>query len=543
MRSATETSKTIEVAGYDAVGLEIDAAGRSLVGPIDLSLRRGEGLVLVGQMGAGKTLLVESLAGIRRPGVQRRGQSGFRDAAGLPTGGKTSLCPQDWRLGALRTDQVHTLLRDRDLRAGDLLERLEVDLERTHKLELTALAAGERLRVLLACAVAEGPDLLIVDGAADALDPRLRGVVGDLMEAEISKGTMVVVTSRDAAHWTSRSFRQVELGPAVGSELVAVPLVQKRPQETRTVASPPVLAVSELDVERQRSGLWARGKAALVVDDASMFVRKGEILVLLGPSGSGKSSLLGAMAGQLPAQAGRVRVSGVDVTFGRGRSVGSAKRRVQLVSADVGRGLDPSLTVGEHLRRALPLKASASAVSWLDRLGLAPHLADLSPDVLSEGEGFRLALGLALAREPRVVLLDAPRSGALDADGGILTGLLLAEKAQGKSFVLATSDPGISRSLADRIAILDAGRVLEFGPTALVLQKPAHPRALTLLRSEAGPVHDPRAPHPACHMAGACPREIERCSTERPELDFVPGTTRNHRAACFSPNLDDVDEL
>lgn len=542
MRSTTETSSRAEPTDYEVVGLEIGAHGRSLVGPIDLSLRRGEGLVLVGQMGAGKTLLVESLAGFRRPGVHHAGQVGFKDAAGQPVAGATALCPQDWRLAALRTDQVHTLLRDRPARAADLSERLEVDLERLHKLEVRTLGAGERLRLLLACAVAEEPNLLLVDGAADALDPRQRALVADVVEAEISRGMMVILSARDAASWSPNSFRQLPLGPQLGSEAVAVPLVQKRQKDTRTVASAPVLAVSELDVERQRTGLWGRGKAALVVDDASLFVRKGEILVLLGPSGSGKSTLLSAMAGQLPVQSGRVRVSGVDVTVGKGRSVVSARRRVQLVSADVARGLDPSLTVGEHLQRAHPRAADAPIARWLDRLGLAPHLADLGPDVLSEGEGFRLALGLALAREPGVVLLDAPRSGALDADGGTLTSLLLAEKAQGKSFVLATSDPGISRSLADRIAILDAGRILEFGPTALVLQKPAHPRALTLLRSEVGPKHDPRAPRPACHMAGACPREIERCAEERPQLDFVPGTTRNHRAACFSPNLDAIDD-
>jgi len=186
------------------------------------------------------------------------------------------------------------------------------------------------------------------------------------------------------------------------------------------------------------------------------------------------------------------------------------------------------------------LKANKQ-VEVQNRLGLHARLLAMATDFLSEGEGFRIALALALCRDPRVVLLDAPRSGALDADGGTLTSLLLAEKAQGRSFVLATSDSGISRPIADRIAIIDAGRVVEFGPTSLVLGKPAHPRTLSLLRAEAGPPHDPRSPRIGCHFAGACPREVERCAAERPPLDFVPGTTRNHRVACFSPSLDTLD--
>lgn len=541
VRSTSETSQVVERTGFDVVGLEIRAGERLLVGPLDFSLERGEGLVVVGQMATGKSLLVESLVGFRRPGTRFTGRFGFRGAAGQPLTGRTSLCPQDWRLGALPTDQVHTLLRGHGPRAPEVLEQLEVDVERVGRLGPTALSAGERLRVLLACAVADDADLLLIDGAADVLDPRLRALVAGLMEAELSRGKMIIATSRDASHWTPGSLRRVEVGPALGGDVVAVPLVPKRPETTRAVASAPALAVSDLDVERQRAGLWRRGKAALVVDDASLFVRKGEILVLLGPSGAGKTSLLRTMAGQLPAQSGRVRVSGVDVALGRGRS-GPTKRAVQLVSAEVARGLDPSLTVAEQLRRALPRTQSDTVVPWLERLGLSPLLADQSPDVLSEGEGFRLSLALALTREPKVLLLDAPRSGALDTDGGTLTSLVLAEKAQGKSFVLATTDPGVSRSLADRIAILDAGRILEFGPTALLLTKPAHPRTRALLRSQPGPAHDPRSPRPACHMAGACPNELERCSTERPPLDFVPGTTRNHRTACFNPNLDTIDE-
>ena len=82
VRSTSETSQVVERTGFDVVGLEIRAGERLLVGPLDFSLERGEGLVVVGQMGTGKSLLVESLVGFRRPGTRFTGRFGFRGAAG-----------------------------------------------------------------------------------------------------------------------------------------------------------------------------------------------------------------------------------------------------------------------------------------------------------------------------------------------------------------------------------------------------------------------------------------------------------------------------
>lgn len=541
MLEKTATQSKDGPARFDVVDFEVSSRERRLLDPLSLTIDRGEGLVLSGRMGCGKSLLAESLAGFERPTLRYGGHTGFLVEGAPPAAPTAALVPQDWRLSALRTDKVHTLLSGHEARIGEVLEALELDVRRLRNLDVGALGAGERLRLLVARALVHESRLLVFDAPADVLDSRQRTLLVDLMEAELSTGKMILVLSRDEALWVPPAFRRMQIGHAPDTEPVAVPLMQKRKEESRAVATLPALDVADLDVEQSEHRLWLRGQPALLVDGASMFVRNGEILVLLGPSGSGKSTLLAAMAGQLPPRGGRVRVSGIDIAGGRSRPSAAAQRAVQLVSAEIARGLDPSHTVGEHLDRASPAGQRATAELWLERLGLPPHLADLSPDVLSEGEGFRVSLALALSQDPKVLLLDTPRSGALDADGGILTGVLLAERARGRSFVLGTSDPGISRSIADRIAVLDAGRVLEFGPTVLVLRQPAHPRALALLKSEAGPRHDPRSPRSGCHMAGACPRELERCRAERPQLDFVPGTTRNHRAACFNPNLDVVD--
>jgi ABC-type glutathione transport system ATPase component len=520
----------------DLVELEVTCGTQRLVGPVSFSLTRGECVVLSGQLGLGKSLLCEYLAGFRRPGLGYTGVFSFLDEAGGQVEGRVALVPQDWRLGALRTDQVRTILPDRSAEGPDWFSELEIDLDRIRHLGLASLASGERTRLLLACGLSRDADLIVVDGPGAVLDPRERGLLAEVMEAAIFRGKMLIVSARDQAPWADPTWRRVLIGAELGTEAVAVPLLQKRARPGPSVPTPPAVDVADLDVELQRRRFLARPKPALAVDGVSLFVRKGEILVLLGPSGSGKSTFLAAMAGLLPARAGRIRVSGVDVTPGRGRRPDALRRRIQLVSAEAARALDPSLSAGDHLERVITKGSSLRPEQWLDRLGLPPALADVQADYLSEGEGFRLSLALALCRDPRVVLLDTPRSGALDADGGTMTGLLLAEKAQGRTFVLATSDPGISRSVADRIAVLDAGRVVEFGPTSLVLSRPAHPRTLTLLRSEAGPPHDPRSPKVGCHLAGSCPRQVDRCQGERPALDFVPGATRNHRVACFNPN-------
>jgi len=520
----------------ELVGLEVARGATRLVGPISLSLSRGECVVLHGQMGVGKSLLSEYLAGFRRPGLAYTGQLSFRDDAGEPASARVALAPQDWRLGALRTDLVRTVLPTPRGSGTDWFAELEVDLDRVRDLGVTSLAAGERMRLFLACALAQDAHLIVVDGPAEVLDPRERGLLADAIEAVISSEKMLIVSGRDRAPWAHSAWRRMLLGTELGTEPVAVPLLQKRKDRTPAVPTPPALDVADLDVERHGRRFLRRQKSALAVDGASLFVRKGEILVLLGPSGSGKSTLLAAMAGLVPPRSGRVRVAGVEVGPGRGRPTDAARRRIQLVSADLARTLDPSRTAGDHLMRAIAKGSALGPEQWLDRLGLPARLVDVEVDFLSEAEGFRLSLGLSLCADPRVVLLDTPRCGALDADGGTLTGLLLAEKTQGRSFVLATSDPGISRSIADRIAILDAGRVVEFGPMALVLGQPAHPRTLTMLGAAAGPPHDPRSPKIGCHLAGHCPRQLERCQAERPALDFVPGTTRNHRVACFNPN-------
>ena len=530
--SAIETKRP---ARLDVVELEVKSRRGRIVGPVNLSLTQGECVLLSGQMGVGKSLVAEYLGGFERPGLGYSGRLLLDGEASSTEAGKVALVPQDWRLGGLRTDRVEAVLSGRNTEVLGWLARLELDFGRIRHLDVVTLAAAERMRLFLACALGDDAPLVVVDGLGDVLEPRLRALAADAMEAAALAGKMLIVTARDQAPWAGSAWRRVQLGAELGSEPVAVPLVAKRKEELKVTAAPPVLEVSGLDVERHQRRLLTRHKPALAVDGATLFVRKGEILVLLGPSGSGKSTLLATMAGFLPPRAGRIRVSGVDVTLGRGRQVDLARGRVRLVSTELARTLDPSHTVGELLGRAEPKR---DPKQWLDRLGLPHDLAGVAADSLSEGEAFRVGLGLALCGDPRVVLLDAPRSGAVDADGGTLTSLLLAEKAQGRSFVLSTSDPGISRSIADRIAILDAGRIVEFGPTSLVLGKPAHPRTLSLLRAEPGPEHDPRSPRIGCHLAGACPREVEPCLGERPALDFVPGTTRNHRVACFNPNLD-----
>jgi peptide/nickel transport system ATP-binding protein len=318
-------------------------------------------------------------------------------------------------------------------------------------------------------------------------------------------------------------------------------------------AAAPLLAIDELEVTYERPGLFGRrpAGAARAVDHVSLALRPGEILGLVGESGSGKSTILRCVAGLWPALGGTLRY-GADAMLDRpaARRDRRVLRAIQLVFQNPDASLNPRQTVREILAQPLRLYFD------LDRRELARRTSVLLRDVrlddgylerypaqLSGGERQRVAIARAYAAEPDIVLCDEVTS-ALDVSvqASILQLIRELSETRGTACVLVSHDLAVVQALADRIAVLYRGRLVEIGPATRVCRSPAHPYTKALLAAVLEPDADPAAPPAApsrerddrasagCPYAGRCPSRIERC------FEAMPGwqaQAEGQLARCF----------
>jgi polar amino acid transport system ATP-binding protein len=223
---------------------------------------------------------------------------------------------------------------------------------------------------------------------------------------------------------------------------------------------------------------------SVVLDDLSLDVGEHEVVALIGASGSGKSTLLRCLNLLTEVDDGVIRLDGQDITDPR-VDPDRIRQKIGLVFQSY--NLFPHMTVLQNITLApvrvhkkAQAEAREQARQWLSRVGLADK-ADSYPDRLSGGQQQRVAIVRALVNSPRLLLLDEVTS-ALDPElvGEVLT-MIRDLKADGMTMVLATHEMGFARQVADRIAFLDAGRVLEQGPPEQVLGDPVEARTRQFL--------------------------------------------------------------
>ena len=223
---------------------------------------------------------------------------------------------------------------------------------------------------------------------------------------------------------------------------------------------------------------------AAVLDDVSLTVDEHEVVALIGASGSGKSTLLRCVNLLTQVDDGTIRLDGEDITDPR-VDPDTVRRRIGMVFQSY--NLFPHMTVLENItlaptrvHRRDRKEAREQAREWLSRVGLADK-PDSYPDRLSGGQQQRVAIVRALVNGPRLLLLDEVTS-ALDPElvGEVLT-MIRDLKTDGMTMVLATHEMGFARQVADRVAFLDAGKVLESGPPSQVLGDPVEPRTRQFL--------------------------------------------------------------
>lgn len=315
---------------------------------------------------------------------------------------------------------------------------------------------------------------------------------------------------------------------------------------TTTAIAPVLLDVQGLTRVFSAGGVGRATKRTVALDAVSLQVRRGEAVALIGESGSGKSTLARLLLRLDKHDGGVVRLDGTDVTQLPERTF---RRRVQLVFQDPFSSLNPMRTIGAQLEAPLRQLQGVAAAAWqaqasqlLDDVGLSPGASFLArrPDELSGGQRQRVAIARALAAAPDVLVADEPTS-MLDVSlrGGVLQLLQRLKVERGLGLLLITHDLAAARRVADRVAVLFRGRIVESGPIDDVIKAPSHPYTQSLLQAATSlaPGAAPAAPestNAACAYASRCPHTFVRCTNEVPDLVSI-GAERTSRCHLASP--------
>jgi oligopeptide/dipeptide ABC transporter ATP-binding protein len=306
-------------------------------------------------------------------------------------------------------------------------------------------------------------------------------------------------------------------------------------------AAPPLLAVESVDVV-----LGLGWRAAKVLSGVDLRIWPGEIVGLVGETGSGKTTLARTVVGLVAPARGRVVFDGTTISSLRSGARRAIRRRghVQLIFQDPLRSLDPDLTVDEIVGEGLRIRGDAGSgeirrrvLSALGQVGLDATLLDRTPGQISGGQRQRVSIARALAVDPRLLICDEPVS-ALDASSRnyILRLLQQLRDSLGLPIVVISHDLSSLAGVADRVVVLYRGRIVEDGPVEQVFAAPRHPYTALLMASAPSVRHDrplslrqlrrtdadpaPPASPDACVFAHRCPFAAGACAAQ-PALETV----------------------
>ncbi len=595
--AAPQAGTVLEVAG-----LTVTFAGPQGVitaaSEVTLSVARGECLGVVGESGAGKSQLFLALLGLLAANGRAAGSAWFLGKELLGLGAAeldsvrgagigmvfqdpmTSLTPHltvGEQIAEVMMRHLGLARAATRLRALALLERVQVtDPEQRLRQYPHELSGGMRQRVMIAIALACGPQLLIADEPTTSLNVTVQAQILRLLaELKRERAMAMVLITHDLGAVAGVADRVAVLRAGRIIETGSVGQVLKTPREAYTAAllrdaraadasdRPPAaaaadgaeLAVSDLSVEFGVRRPWpGRRRQLTAVSAVSLRVGRGEALGVVGESGSGKSTLARAILALLPAAAGRVVWLGRDLGRLQPRELRSLRRDLQIIFQDPFGSLDPRMTLAEivaeplavHSPRLSAAGRDEAVTRTLERVGLAAQLAGRYPHELSGGECQRAGLARAMILEPRLLVCDEPVS-ALDVptQRQIVELLGAFKREQGLTLVFVSHNLALVRALCERVLVLYAGRMMELAPVADLFAQPLHPYTLELLA--AIPVADPdvqparlaRArpgeppslldPPSGCVYRTRCPHAIALCGERQPLWDEAGG---GRRVAC-----------
>jgi ABC-type glutathione transport system ATPase component/ABC-type dipeptide/oligopeptide/nickel transport system permease subunit len=494
---------------------------------VDLEVRPGEIVGLVGESGSGKSLTAAAVAQlVPYPGVVTADGMllAGRDLDTLSgaelrrvLGGSLATVFQDPMTALNPTLRVGRQLAEvREVHRGEsrkvalakAVERIGSvqldDPERRARQYPAELSGGMRQRVVIAQGLMAGPALILADEPTTALDVTVQRRILDLLrQVRDEDGTAVLLISHDLAVVAEVASRVLVMyAGRVVEELPAADLAgaAAHPYTRALIATVPDLGadrdvplMSILRLQDLTVRLGAGRRAVTVVDRVSLEVPAGSVVGLVGESGSGKSTLARAVAGLVPCAGGEVTLDGRPL-FGRaGRSGDGVGRRgprpVHLVCQDPNSALDPRMRIGETIGEGVAAggvrgraERHAEVRRLLELVRLDPALASALPRHLSGGQRQRAALARGLAARPRVLVADEITS-ALDVSvqGAVLNLLREIQRELGLSVLFISHNLAVVRYLADSIAVMHAGRLVEVAPTEELIGNPRDPYTRSLL--------------------------------------------------------------
>jgi oligopeptide transport system ATP-binding protein len=287
------------------------------------------------------------------------------------------------------------------------------------------------------------------------------------------------------------------------------------------------------------------------VDGVSFDLAKGETLALVGESGCGKSTTGRLILRLIEPTDGRVSLDGTEIGALDRHALRRLRRRMQIIFQDPFASLNPRMSVGDILAEPIRLHGLAEGAALTARVeellglvGLAPFHAERYPHEFSGGQRQRIGVARALATNPDLIVCDEPVS-ALDVSiqAQVVNLLQDLQARLGLSYLFIAHDLAVVKHIADRVAVMYLGRIVEIGDKTLLYGDPRHPYTQALLSAAPlpepgarrtrtilqGDVPSPLKPPSGCHFHPRCPFAQERCSVEAPALRDLPD---GRRAAC-----------
>ena len=485
----TASTPALRVRG---LGVAFAGARAPLLDGVDLTLERGAAVGIVGPSGSGKTTLALALLGLLpagadvTPGTERwlgPTRLDALDPAAWPTvrGRRLAMVFQEPLLAlhpAMAVGaQIAEAGRLHGLAAEEATDRMRAGLavmgfdapERIAARYPHELSGGQRQRVLLALAMLLRPEVLIADEPTTALDPARRDAVLDALDAlRRTHGTALLLISHDVAllHARCDAVHRLAAGrlaplavPATADTAAAAPDAPTAPAAPAAPAGvAPLLRVEDLHVRYGANEATDAG-ATDVLAGVSLTLARGEVLGVIGPSGTGKTTLAQAILQLIPARRGRVVFDGIDLATCRGEPLRRLRRRLQYVAQDAGASLPAHRSAVEAVAEGLLVHgiargaaARAQARALLDEVGFPAARATARIATLSSGERQRVAIARALGPGPDLLVCDEPTASL---DGArreqVLALLERLRDTRGLALLLISHDHAAIARLAPRV--------------------------------------------------------------------------------------------
>ncbi|MHC1551267.1 ABC transporter ATP-binding protein [Phyllobacterium sp. K27] len=500
------------------LSLEVDRTNHQVVNKISFEIAPGEIFGIVGESGSGKTLATRSLISLLPPAIKVSGgaisykgrdvlgmsENELRQLRGAEIGvvfqePMTSLNPSMLIGRQLEEGLVlHTKLTPEERRAAilEMLRRVGIgDPEGALTSYPHEFSGGMRQRIMLASVMLLKPALLIADEPTTALDAVIQRDVMELMvELTTAEGTAVLLISHDlpmVARYTNRIV-VMEKGEIV--EYGSTEALLDAPQHAYTkkllsslplrsaarvidASNAPMVSARDIVVDYPgRKSLLKKAEPKRALHGVSIDIHEGEVVALVGGSGSGKTTLGRTIAGLVKESRGVIQFQGQ----ARDHDWQDYRLNCQMVFQDPYSSLDPRMTiialVEEALRLVPGLDGPAKhkrAVETLEEVGLGPDYLNCYPHELSGGQRQRVAIARAVARRPRFLIADEPVS-ALDVTvrAQVLDLFSDLQKRYGFSCLFISHDLGVVEQVADRVVVMQNGRVIEQGDRDTIFDHP-----------------------------------------------------------------------